>query len=43
MAIFLTHGAVFLALKTSGTIRDRAHEVGKRTGLRRGGRSRWRS
>jgi cytochrome bd ubiquinol oxidase subunit II len=33
VAIFLTHGAVFLSLKTSGTIRDRAHEVGKKTGL----------
>jgi cytochrome d ubiquinol oxidase subunit II len=33
VAIFLTHGAVFLSLKTSGTIRDRAHDVGKKTGL----------
>jgi cytochrome d ubiquinol oxidase subunit II len=32
VAIFLTHGAVFLSLKTSGTIRDRAHQVGIRTG-----------
>jgi cytochrome d ubiquinol oxidase subunit II len=33
VAIFLTHGAVFLSLKTRGTIRDRAHEVGMKTGL----------
>ena len=33
VAIFLTHGAVFLSLKTSGTIRDRAHAVGMRTGV----------
>ena len=33
VAIFMTHGAVFLSLKTSGTIRDRAYEVGKKTGL----------
>jgi cytochrome bd ubiquinol oxidase subunit II len=33
VAIFLTHGAVFLSLKTSGTIRDRAHAVGIRTGV----------
>jgi cytochrome d ubiquinol oxidase subunit II len=33
VAIFLTHGAVFLSLKTSGTIRDRAHDVGKKTGI----------
>jgi cytochrome d ubiquinol oxidase subunit II len=32
VAIFLTHGAVFLSLKTTGTIRDRAHQVGIRTG-----------
>jgi cytochrome d ubiquinol oxidase subunit II len=33
VAIFLTHGAVFLSLKTSGTIRDRAHAVGMTTGV----------
>jgi len=33
VAIFLTHGAIFLSLKTSGTIRDRAHKVGITTGL----------
>ena len=33
VAIFLTHGAVFLSLKTVGDIRDRAHAVGIRTGL----------
>jgi cytochrome d ubiquinol oxidase subunit II len=33
VAIFLTHGAVFLSLKTTGTIRDRAHAVGIRTGV----------
>jgi cytochrome d ubiquinol oxidase subunit II len=33
VAIFLTHGAVFLSLKTSGTIRDRAHAIGMRTGV----------
>lgn len=33
VAIFLTHGAVFLSLKTHGVIRDRAHQVGMRTGL----------
>ncbi len=33
VAVFLTHGAVFLSLKTAGTIRDRAHAVALRTGL----------
>ena len=33
VAIFLTHGAVFLSLKTVGDIRDRAHAIGIRTGL----------
>ncbi|HSO04156.1 MAG TPA: cytochrome d ubiquinol oxidase subunit II, partial [Candidatus Limnocylindrales bacterium] len=32
VAIFFTHGAVFLSLKTTGTIRDRAHQIGIRTG-----------
>jgi cytochrome d ubiquinol oxidase subunit II len=33
VAIFLTHGAVFLSLKTTGEIRERAHAVGMTTGL----------
>jgi cytochrome d ubiquinol oxidase subunit II len=33
VAIFLTHGAIFLSLKTTGEIRDRAHAMGVRTGL----------
>ena len=33
VAIFLTHGAIFLSLKTVGDIRDRAHAVGIKTGL----------
>ncbi len=33
VAIFLTHGAIFLSLKTTGEIRERAHKVGMRTGL----------
>jgi cytochrome d ubiquinol oxidase subunit II len=33
VAIFLTHGAVFLSLKTTGEIRERAHAVGMKTGL----------
>lgn len=33
VAIFLTHGAVFLSLKTTGVIRDRAHAIGMQTGL----------
>ena len=33
VAIFLTHGAVFLSLKTTDEIRDRAHKVGITTGL----------
>ena len=28
VAIFLTHGAIVLSLRTSGTIRDRAHKIG---------------
>ena len=33
VAIFLTHGAVFLSLKTKGDIRDRAFAIGLKTGL----------
>ncbi len=33
VAVFLTHGAVFLSLKTSGSIRDRAQGVAQRTGV----------
>ncbi len=33
LTVFLTHGAVFLSLKTTGIIRDRAHEIGKISGL----------
>lgn len=33
LTVFLTHGAVFLSLKTSGTIRDRSHEIAKVSGL----------
>jgi cytochrome d ubiquinol oxidase subunit II len=33
LTVFLTHGAVFLSLKTTGTIRDRAHQIGKVSGL----------
>ena len=33
LSVFLTHGAVFLSLKTTGTIRDRAHEIAKLSGL----------
>jgi cytochrome d ubiquinol oxidase subunit II len=33
LTVFLTHGAVFLSLKTTGTIRDRAHQIGKISGL----------
>jgi cytochrome d ubiquinol oxidase subunit II len=32
VAIFLTHGAIFLSLKTTGEIRERAYAVGLRTG-----------
>ncbi|MGB8020070.1 MAG: cytochrome d ubiquinol oxidase subunit II [Candidatus Nanopelagicales bacterium] len=32
LAVFLTHGAIFLSLKTHGSIRDGAHKVGMRTG-----------
>ncbi len=32
VAIFLTHGAIFLSLKTHGSIRDSAHRIGMRTG-----------
>jgi cytochrome d ubiquinol oxidase subunit II len=33
LTVFLTHGAVFLSLKTAGGIRDKAHEIAKVTGL----------
>lgn len=33
LALFLTHGAVFLTLKTDGEIRTRAARIGKVTGL----------
>jgi cytochrome d ubiquinol oxidase subunit II len=33
VAIFLTHGAIFLSLKTTGEIRERAYRVGMTTGL----------
>jgi cytochrome bd ubiquinol oxidase subunit II len=33
LALFITHGAIFLALKTSGDIRQRAHRVASRMGL----------
>jgi cytochrome d ubiquinol oxidase subunit II len=33
VAIFLTHGAIFLSLKTTGVLRDRAFQVGLRTGV----------
>lgn len=33
LTVFLTHGAVFLSLKTTGTIRDRAYEIAKISGL----------
>jgi cytochrome bd ubiquinol oxidase subunit II len=32
-ALFLTHGAVFIALKTTGEVRDRANRLAGRTGL----------
>lgn len=33
LSVFYTHGAVFLALKTVGGIRDRAHAIAKISGL----------
>lgn len=33
LTVFLTHGAVFLSLKTTGNIRDRAYEIAKISGL----------
>lgn len=33
LTLFLTHGAIFLSLKTSGEIRDRAHKIAITTGL----------
>ena len=33
LTVFLTHGAVFLSLKTTGGIRDRAHAIAKISGL----------
>lgn len=33
LSVFLTHGAIFLSLKTSGGIRDRAHDFALRIGL----------
>jgi cytochrome d ubiquinol oxidase subunit II len=33
LAVFLLHGAVFVALKTNGEIRDRANRFAARTGL----------
>ncbi len=33
LTVFLTHGAVFLSLKTAGGIRDKSHEIAKITGL----------
>jgi cytochrome d ubiquinol oxidase subunit II len=33
LTVFLTHGAVFLSLKTAGGIRDQSHEIAKITGL----------
>ena len=33
LTVFLTHGAVFLSLKTAGGIRDKAHEIAKLSGL----------
>jgi cytochrome d ubiquinol oxidase subunit II len=32
LTVFLTHGAVFLSLKTTGSIRDKSHEVAKLSG-----------
>ena len=33
LTVFLTHGAVFLSLKTAGGIRDKSNEIAKITGL----------
>jgi cytochrome d ubiquinol oxidase subunit II len=33
LTLFVTHGAVFLALKTDGTIRERANRIAARVGL----------
>jgi cytochrome d ubiquinol oxidase subunit II len=33
LSVFLTHGAIFLSLKTAGGIRDRAHDFALRIGL----------
>ena len=33
LGLFVTHGATFLALKTNGTVRDRAHSMVGRSGL----------
>jgi cytochrome d ubiquinol oxidase subunit II len=33
LGLFVTHGATFLALKTNGTVRDRAHAMVGRAGL----------
>ena len=33
LTVFLTHGAVFLSLKTAGGIRDKSHEIAKIAGL----------
>jgi cytochrome d ubiquinol oxidase subunit II len=33
LTVFLTHGAIFLSLKTTGTIRERSQEIAKVTGL----------
>ncbi len=33
LTVFLTHGAVFLSLKTAGGIRDKSHAIAKITGL----------
>ncbi|MGA0733754.1 MAG: cytochrome d ubiquinol oxidase subunit II, partial [Candidatus Nanopelagicales bacterium] len=33
LSVFVTHGAIFLALKTDGTIRERARAIATKTGL----------
>ena len=33
VVLFLTHGAMFIALKTTGEIRERAHRAGSRVGV----------
>jgi cytochrome d ubiquinol oxidase subunit II len=33
LSVFLTHGAIFLSLKTAGGIRDRAHELALKLGM----------